>query len=281
MDIKISFEFFPPTSKAVEKKLELNFKKLSGLNPSFVSITYGAGGSTRERTHNLIKKIMTQTSLNVAAHLTCVNASRSDVKSVINGYLNIGVKHIVALRGDMSDLSAFKPHPKGFKNSIELVDYIKSKDNIRVSVSGYPEPHPESISHELDMEFLKTKIDSGADQIITQYCLNTDYYLRYRDHLDKENIHIPILPGIMMIKSFSGIEKMSRKIGVEVPSEISEIIEKKLSVKEEKIFAEEYARKQCERLIKNGFKNLHFYTLNESDNVINVAKKIGLKNDEN
>jgi methylenetetrahydrofolate reductase (NADPH) len=281
MTLKVSFEFFPPQTDLMEERLKTNVQKLIGLMPSFVSITYGAGGSTREKTHSVIKKIITQTPLNVAAHLTCVDASKNETKKVINDYLDIGVRHIVALRGDMKDLNAFEPHPEGFRNSIELIEYIKSRANITVSISGYPEPHLESKGYQSDIDFLRAKIDSGADQIITQFCLNTDYYLRYRDQLDKEGITTPIIPGIMLIKKFRGIEKMSKKIGVEVPTEILNIIEKNLTADEEKNAAEEFAIDQCEKLSKNGFENLHFYTLNESEIMIAIANKLGLENHAN
>jgi methylenetetrahydrofolate reductase (NADPH) len=276
----ISFEFFPPRTEKMEQKLKQNIGTLMRLSPRFVSVTYGAGGTTRYKTHQIVSKLINETKLNVAAHLTCVNASLNEIDEVIENYVAIGVKHIVALRGDMKDLDQFIPHPQGFTNSIELVKHIKDKGGIKVSISGYPEPHPESQGVATDINFIKSKIDAGADQIITQFSFETQNYIKYRDTLVSQGINIPIIPGIMLIKSFNGIKNMSRKIGIKVPNWVDKIIEKE-SEETQKIIAEDFAITQSEELEKNGFEQLHFYTLNESEIMVKIAKHLGFHTKNN
>jgi len=276
----ISFEFFPPRTEKMEQKLKQVIGTLINLSPRFVSITYGASGTTRYKTHKIVSKLINETKLNVAAHLTCVNASLNEIDEVIENYVAIGVKHIVALRGDMKDLDQFIPHPKGLNNSIELVRHIKDKGDIKVSISGYPELHPESQGVATDINFIKSKIDAGADQIITQFSFETQNYIKYRDTLVSQGINIPIIPGIMLIKSFNGIKNMSRKIGIKVPNWVDKIIEKE-SEETQKIIAEDFAITQSEELEKNGFEQLHFYTLNESEIMVKIAKHLGFHTKNN
>ena len=270
----ISFEFFPPRTEKMEQNLKQNIGKLMELSPKFVSITYGAGGTTRDKTHKIISKLMGETDLNVAAHLTCVNSSINEIDEVIESYTSIGVKHIVALRGDMKDLGPFTPHPKGLNSSIELVRHIKGQSNIKVSISGYPEPHPESQGISTDINFIKSKIDAGADQIITQFSFQAENYIKYRDTLVNQGINIPIIPGIMLIKSFKGIKNMSNKVGINVPNWVDKTIERETE-ETQKVIAEDFARTQSSVLESNGFEQLHFYTLNESKIMKNIAKHLG------
>ena len=270
----ISFEFFPPRTEKMEQNLKQNIGKLMELSPKFVSITYGAGGATRDKTHKIISKLISETDLNVAAHLTCVNSSINEIDEVIESYTSIGVKHIVALRGDMKDLGRFTPHPKGLNSSIELVRHIKGKSNIKVSISGYPEPHPESQGISTDINFIKSKIDAGADQIITQFSFQAENYIKYRDTLVNQGINIPIIPGIMLIKSFKGIKNMSNKVGINVPKWVDKTIERETE-ETQKVIAEDFARTQSSVLERNGFEQLHFYTLNESKIMKNIAKHLG------
>ncbi len=270
----ISFEFFPPRTEKMEQNLKQNIGKLMELSPKFVSITYGAGGTTRDKTHKIISKLISETDLNVAAHLTCVNSSINEIDEVIESYTSIGVKHIVALRGDMKDLGPFTPHPKGLNSSIELVRHIKGKSNIKVSISGYPEPHPESQGISTDINFIKSKIDAGADQIITQFSFQAENYIKYRDTLVNQGINIPIIPGIMLIKSFKGIKNMSNKVGINVPNWVDKTIERETE-ETQKVIAEDFARTQSSVLESNGFEQLHFYTLNESKIMRNIAKHLG------
>ena len=269
----ISFEFFPPRTEKMEQKLKQNIGVLMKLSPRFVSITYGAGGTTRHKTHKIISKLINETKLAVAAHLTCVNASLNEIDKVIENYVAVGVKRIVALRGDMKDLGQFTPHPKGLNNSIELVRHIRDKGDINVSISGYPEQHPESQGIAADINFIKSKIDAGADQIITQFSFETQNYIKYRDTLVSQGINIPIIPGIMLIKSFNGIKNMSNKIGIKVPNWVDKTIEKETE-ENQKIIAEDFAITQSDKLERNGFEQLHFYTLNESEIMINIAKHL-------
>jgi len=270
----ISFEFFPPRTEEMEQKLKQNIGALIDLSPRFISITYGAGGTTRYKTHKIVSKLIKETRLNVAAHLTCVNTDLNEIDEVIENYISIGVKHIVALRGDMKDLGHFIPHPQGLSNSVELVKHIKDKGDIKVSISGYPELHPESQGIATDINFIKSKVDVGADQIITQFSFDTENYIKYRDTLISQGINIPIIPGIMLIKNFNGIKNMSNKIGVKVPNWVDKIIEKE-NKDTQKIIAEDFAITQSEELEKNGFEQLHFYTLNESEIMINISKHLG------
>ena len=272
----ISFEFFPPRTEKMERKLKQNIGALKKLSPRFVSITYGAGGTTRHKTHEIVSQLIKETKLNVAAHLTCVNASINEIDEVIENYMNVGVRHIVALRGDMKDLGQFIPHPQGLNNSIELVKHIKDKGEIKVSISGYPEQHPESQGIATDVNFIKSKVDAGADQIITQFSFQAENYINYRDTLVNKGVNIPIIPGIMLIKSFKGIKNMSNKIGIKVPNWVDNIIENETE-EGQKIIAEDFAKTQSEELAKNGFEQLHFYTLNESEIMINISNHLGFQ----
>lgn len=274
----ISFEFFPPNSLEMEQKLKQSIGNLITLNPNFVSITYGAGGSTRNKTHKIVSKLISQTNLNVAAHLTCVNSSKDEINDVINNYLAIGVKHIVALRGDMKGHQKFIPHPDGCKNSIELIKLIKKKGDFKISVSGYPERHPESLGLKSDIDFLKEKIDAGANQIITQFSLKTENYLRYRDELVNAGVNVPIIPGIMLIKSFFGLQNMSKKIGIEVTDFIRQTVADNHSKERQMDISKKFATEQSRELIANGIENLHFYTLNDSKIMIKVANELGFEN---
>ena len=212
----ISFEFFPPSSDRAEIKLWDSIKVLEPLNPNFVSVTYGAGGTTRDRTHNCVKKIIEETNLEPAAHLTCVNSTKDEIKKITDKYKKIGVKHIVAVRGDMPNFANFEPHPKGYKSSIDLVKNLSDQE-FNVTVSAYPEKHPDALSFDQDIEFLKRKIDAGATQAITQFCFDFEFILSYRDLLLKHNINIPIIPGIMPTTNFKGIQKMSKQCSTSIP----------------------------------------------------------------
>ncbi|MDC3401937.1 methylenetetrahydrofolate reductase [Alphaproteobacteria bacterium] len=213
----LSFEFFPPKTEAAEAKLWSAVKRLAPLEPDFVSVTYGAGGSTRDRTHACLRKIVQETTLTPAAHLTCVAASREDVDSVIADYQATGIRHIVALRGDMPDMGAFEAHADGYSGSVELIASIAARGGFEISVSAYPEKHPESSSFQQDIELLKAKIDAGASRAITQFAFDTQAFLRYRDALIKANIEIPILPGIMPTTNFTGARRMASLCGAAVP----------------------------------------------------------------
>ena len=261
----ISFEFFPPKSAETEAKLWDVVNDLSVIGPDFVSITYGAGGSTRDRTHKCVKHIVTKTDLKPAAHLTCVAASKSEVDEVIEDYAHAGVKHIVALRGDMPDMAAFSPHPDGYSGSVELVESLAKRGGFDITVSAYPEKHPESDNMQTDIDLLKAKIDAGATRAITQFVFDTEQYYRFRDLLADNQINIPVIPGIMPTTNFKGVLRMSEACGASVP----EWMKNKFDGLDEDLesrraLAIEIAIDQCRDLINSGFENLHFYTLNQA-----------------
>ena len=272
----ISFEFFPPNTSQAETVLWESIKLLEPLKPNFVSVTYGAGGTTRNRTHNCVKKIIEETNLEPAAHLTCVNSSKDEIKIITDNYKKIGVKHIVAVRGDMPNFENFKPHPNGYKSSIDLVHNL-SQENFIVTVSAYPEKHPDSGSIEEDIEFLKRKIDAGATQAITQFCFDFEIILAYRDLLKKNNINIPIIPGIMPTTNFQGVKKMSKQCSTSIPKWIEKKykgLENNLS--ERRKVAKEIAIDFCQKLMINDFKAIHFYTLNQSELTLSVCQDLNI-----
>jgi methylenetetrahydrofolate reductase (NADPH) len=274
----ISFEFFPPKSAETEAKLWDVVNELSVIGPDFVSITYGAGGSTRDRTHKCVKQIVTKTDLKPAAHLTCVAASKSEVDEVIEDYANAGVKHIVALRGDMPDMAAFSPHPDGYSGSVELVESLAKRGGFDITVSAYPEKHPESDNMQTDIDLLKAKIDAGATRAITQFVFDTEQYYRFRDLLADNQINIPVIPGIMPTTNFKGVLRMSEACGASVP----EWMKNKFDWLDEDLesrraLAIEIAIDQCRDLINSGFENLHFYTLNQATVTKGVCNALSLE----
>ncbi|MEC8030249.1 MAG: methylenetetrahydrofolate reductase [NAD(P)H] [Pseudomonadota bacterium] len=278
----VSFEFFPPKSAETEAKLWDVVNDLSVIGPDFVSITYGAGGSTRDRTHKCIKHIVTKTDLKPAAHLTCVAASISEIDKVIEDYAHAGVKHIVALRGDMPNMAAFSPHPNGYSSSLKLVESLAKRGGFDITVSAYPEKHPESDNMQTDIDLLKAKIDAGATRAITQFVFDTEQYYRFRDLLAYNQITIPVIPGIMPTTNFKGVLRMSEACGASVP----EWMKNKFDGLDEDLesrraLAIEIAIDQCQDLINNGFGNLHFYTLNQATftkavcNALSLDKVVG------
>lgn len=274
----ISFEFFPPKSAETEAKLWDVVNELSVIGPDFVSITYGAGGSTRDRTHKCVKQIVTKTDLKPAAHLTCVAASKSEVDEVIEDYAHAGVKHIVALRGDMPDMAAFSPHPDGYSGSVELVESLAKRGGFDITVSAYPEKHPESDNMQTDIDLLKAKIVAGATRAITQFFFDTEQYYRFRDLLADNQINIPVIPGIMPTTNFKGVLRMSEACGASVP----EWMKNKFDGLDEDLesrraLAIEIAIDQCRDLINSGFENLHFYTLNQATVTKAVCNALSLE----
>ena len=273
----ISFEFFPPKTPKFEAKLWQSIEQLAPIEPKFVSVTYGAGGSTRFATHKIVKNIINDTELNVAAHLTCVAATKEEVDSVIDDYKSIGVNHIVALRGDMPDMGLFKAHPDGYSSSVDLVEAIKQHGCFEITVSAYPEKHPESSSFEADINLLKAKIDAGADQAITQFAFDTDAYLIFRDKLVADGINIPVIPGIMPSTNFKGVQSMAEKCGAIIPEWLSAKyigLEDDLERRQE--ISIKVAVDQCRKLISEGFDQLHFYTLNQHKVISEVCNILGL-----
>ena len=273
----ISFEFFPPKTPKLEAKLWQSIEQLAPIGPKFVSVTYGAGGSTRDTTHKIVKNIINDTELNAAAHLTCVAATKEEVDSVIDDYKSVGVNHIVALRGDMPDMGSFQPHPNGYSSSVNLVEAIKQHGCFDVTVSAYPEKHPESSSFETDINLLKAKIDAGADQAITQFAFDNDVYSSFRDKVIADGINIPLIPGIMPTTNFKGVQSMAEKCGTSIPEWLSAQytgLENDFERRQE--ISIKVAVDQCRKLISEGFDRLHFYTLNQYQVISEVCNILEL-----
>lgn len=279
----ISFEFFPPKTPAMEETLWNSVERLAALRPGFVSVTYGAGGSTRERTHATIRRILSETDLAPAAHLTCVGASRAEIDEIIRDYWNLGVRRMVALRGDPAGGigTQYEPHPEGYAGSPELVAAIKRIGDFGVSVAAYPERHPESASYEADIELLKRKIDAGADEAITHFFLDNDLFEEYVDRVRAAGITIPIVPGLLPINNFNTMSKFAAKTGTSIPAWIAEGFENldEDDTEGRHRFAAEIAAGQAQNLVDRGFRRLHFYTLNRAALVTAVFHSLGLEPD--
>ena len=274
---RISFEFFPPKSDQAEEKLWLAIDRLAPIQPDFVSVTYGAGGSTRDRTHACVKRLIEETNLQPAAHLTCVAASRADVDSVIEEYAALGVKHIVALRGDMPDMGAFAAHEDGYGGSVELVEALAKRGGFDITVSAYPEKHPESASLDADIDLLKAKIDAGATRAITQFVFDTEQHLRFRDRLAAAGVIIPVIAGIMPTTNFAGAKRMAEACGASMPQWLADAyagLEEDVDTR--KHIAASVAIDQCRKLIDEDFAHLHFYTLNQADLTFAVCRILKL-----
>ena len=277
-DISVSFEFFPPKSEKMEAQLWDAITQLAPLDPSFVSVTYGAGGSTRERTHATVSRIVKETALVPAAHLTCVAASKAEIAEVADQYWEAGVRHIVALRGDPppADGGRFVPHPEGYVGAAALVEGLKARHDFEISVAAYPEVHPEAASADADLDNLKRKIDAGATRAITQFFFSTDAYFRFMDKALAAGITAPILPGIMPVTSFSAIRRMSGN------TEIPGWLETMFDGLDERpgpraLVAAVAAADLCKRLYEGGVRDFHFYTLNRAEQAYAICQLLGLR----
>jgi len=278
--IRVSFEFFPPKTAEMEQTLWQAIARLAPLQPDFVSVTYGAGGSTRERTHATVKRILAETMLTPAAHLTCVGATRAQVDEVIEAYAQAGVRHIVALRGDppggISQL--FSPHPGGYQNSADLVGGIKRIADVEVSVSAYPEKHPDSVNVAADIDMLKAKIDAGASRAITQFFFENSLYFRYLDKVRAAGIDIPIVPGILPVQNFTQTKNFAARAGASVPDWLAarfEGLDQDPATR--KLIAAAVAAEQVLNLSKHGVSDFHFYTMNRADLVYAICHLLGLR----
>lgn len=276
----VSFEFFPPKSAEMEASLWDAVERLAPLGPRFVSVTYGAGGSTRERTHATVARLVGETGIAPAAHLTCVAASRDEVDDVIRAYWAAGVRHIVALRGDPAGGAggAFSAHPGGYQNSTELVAGIRRIADFEVSVSAYPEAHPESASLDQDIDALKAKVDAGASQAITQFFFENELYFRYVDRVRKAGIDIPILPGIVPVQNFKQTASFARRTGASVPQWLAERfagLDDDPATR--RLIAAAVAAEQVLDLLDAGVRDFHFYTMNRADLVYAVCHLLGLR----
>ncbi len=279
-EIDVSFEFFPPKTEKMEQALWSCIERLAPLHPEFVSVTYGAGGSTRERTHNTVARIVRETDLKPAAHLTCVAATKDEVDAVARAYWDAGVRHVVALRGDPAGGpgTKYEPHPGGYVNAADLVAGLKRIAPFEVSVAGYPEWHPESGSLEADMENLKAKVDAGADRIITQFGFDNAYYLRFLERARAAGIWVPITPGVVPIHNFKQVAGFAAKAGATVPSWLAHRFQ---GLEDDPttshLVAAAVATEQVMDLVDEGVKKFHFYTLNRADLVYAICHLLGLR----
>lgn len=275
----VSFEFFPPKTAEMEAQLWNAIRRLAPLRPHFVSVTYGAGGSTRDRTHATVKRIVEETELKPAAHLTCVGAPREDVDAVIRQYWEAGVRHIVALRGDMPETGqAYCAHARGYESTADLVRAIRKIAPFEISVSAYPEKHPDSASLEWDIEVLKAKVDAGASRAITQFAFDIDVFMRLRDRAHRAGIDVPIVPGLMPTTNFKGISRMAKRCGAGVPDWLAALYDGlDDDLESRKLVASAVLVEQVRELKHEGFDQFHFYTLNQAELTFAVCNILGMK----
>jgi len=278
---RISFEFFPPKTAEMEKSLWETINRLAPLSPNFVSVTYGAGGSTRERTHSTIARIIRETDLLPAAHLTCVGAARGEIDEIVDRYHEVGVRHIVALRGDPATGigTPYVAHADGYQTSPELVAGIKKRHgDIEISVSAYPEKHPEARDFDADIDTLQAKVDAGATRAITQVFFDNDFYLRFLDRVRARGITIPIVPGIMPMHNFKQARNFVTRAGTTVPDWLAEKFDGlDDDVETRKLVAATVAAGQVQKLAKHGVDTFHFYTMNRADLVFAISHLLGIR----
>ena len=273
----ISFEFFPPQTLDASFRLWDTLHKLRHLDPSFVSVTYGAGGTTRKITHDAVETITAQTGLDVAAHLTCVDASREETLEIAHRYAEAGVNRIVALRGDPpKGQGSFAPHPDGFADTCELVSALADTGKFDITVGAYPDPHPEAANTQADVDWLKRKIDAGATGAITQFFFEAETFFRFRDRCAAAGIDAPILPGILPIHSWAGTKRFAQRCGAYVPENISQMFETAERDGRSDLLAIALCTELCTKLIEGGVEHLHFYTLNRPELTRDVIHALGL-----
>ncbi|HEX7046824.1 MAG TPA: methylenetetrahydrofolate reductase [NAD(P)H] [Gammaproteobacteria bacterium] len=274
---QVSFEFFPPRTETMEQTLWRSIESLEPFAPRFVSVTYGAGGSTRERTHATVRRIVQETSLEPAAHLTCVGASRAEILDIAAAYHASGVKHIVALRGDPVDGNRFAPHPQGFRNAAELVVGLRDIADFEISVAAHPETHPDAESSESDLDNLKRKLDAGASRAITQYFFDVDTFLRFRDKVAAAGITAPIVPGILPVTNFEQVVKFSRMCAATVPEWMAHLFaDLDAEPETRQLVAASVAVELCHALRAEDVNEFHFYTLNRSQLTCAICRMLGI-----
>ncbi len=278
-DVRVSFEFFPPKTDKANQTLWSSIQRLAPLKPSYVSVTYGAGGSTRERTHATVRRIRNETDLEPAAHLTCVGATREDIDDIARGYWDAGVRHIVALRGDPPEgEDSYQPHPGGYAYASDLVAGLKKVAGFEISVAAYPETHPEAQSADADLDNLKRKLDAGASQAITQFFFDTDVYLRFLDRTRAAGITVPIIPGILPVTNFARVAEFSGKCGAAVPAWMGDLFDGlDDDPKTRQLVAASVAAEQCRALHAQGVTDFHFYTMNRADLAYAICHILGVR----
>lgn len=279
--VGVSFEFFPPSSEKMEATLWESVERLAPLSPDFVSVTYGAGGSTRERTHSIVSRIQKEKAIPAAAHLTCVAATKAEVNAVAENYWAEGIRSIVALRGDPPEGQAkYEPHPDGYAYAVDLVVALKKIADFDISVAAYPEVHPEAKSAEADLDNLKRKIDAGASRAITQFYFNAETFLRFRDRAAAAGINVPIIPGILPVTNFNQVLKFAAMCGANVPEWMADLF---VGLGDDpatrKLVAATVVAEHCRVLQSEGVDKFHFYTLNRADLVYAICHILGIRPD--
>lgn len=278
-DIAVSFEFFPPKTDAMAETLWRSIETLAPLKPRFVSVTYGAGGSTRERTHATVERIVKETELTPAAHLTCVGAAREEIDAIARSYWDVGVRHIVALRGDMPEPGqAYAPHPGGYANAAELVAGLKRVAPFELSVAAYPEVHPDSDCPESDLDNLLRKIDAGADRAITQFFFSADCFLRFRDRVAAVRPDVEIVPGILPVSNVATARRFAGQCGAAIPDWMDRLFEglDELPAARQ-LIAATIAGELCGQLYAGGVRHFHFYTLNRAEMAYAICHLLGVR----
>ncbi len=279
-DLNVSFEFFPPRTEAMAQSLWQAIKRLEPLQPRFVSVTYGAGGSTRQRTHETVVRIRRETALTPAAHLTCVGASCGEIDEVARAYWDAGIRHIVALRGDAPPEAGgrYVPHPQGYAYAADLIAGLKRVADFEISTAAYPETHPEAQSADADLENLKRKVDAGASRAITQFFFDGDDFLRFRDRAVAAGIAVPIVPGVLPVSNFAQVTKFAGMCGAKVPGWMADLFEGlDEDLETRRMIAASVAGDLCRRLQAEGIRDFHFYTLNRADLTFAICHLLGVR----
>jgi methylenetetrahydrofolate reductase (NADPH) len=274
--LEVSFEFFPPKTEKMEAVLWESIEVLAPLQPRFVSVTYGAGGTTRARTHDIVTNIQKKTGIPAAAHLTCIGATRGEIDDIARQYWAEGIRHIVALRGDLP--SGYVPVTGGYEYASDLVTGLKKIAPFEISVAGYPETHPEARNARVDMVHLKTKVDAGADRVISQFFIEPESFLTFRDRAVAAGVHVPIVPGILPITNFHKTVDFARQCGAQVPQWLAILFEGLDDHPQTRqLVAATVAAEQCRVLYANGIRDFHFYTLNRADLALAICHMLGLR----
>jgi methylenetetrahydrofolate reductase (NADPH) len=278
-DVAVSFEFFPPRTEKMEERLWDSVQTLAPLAPRFVSVTYGAGGTTRERTHNTVVRIARETELTAAAHLTCVEASRGEVDEVARAYWDAGIRHVVALRGDPpTPGQPFSPHPQGYRNAAELVAGLKAVAPFEISVAAYPETHPNSATKAADLDNLKRKLDAGADRAITQFFFSPECFFRFRDEAAAAGIDAELVPGILPVSNVAQTRTFAAACGASIPAWMDALFEGLDNLPAARqLVAATVAAELCGQLYAGGVRQFHFYTLNRAELAYAICHLLGLR----
>jgi methylenetetrahydrofolate reductase (NADPH) len=278
-DIRVSFEIFPPAGTASEEALWRTVSRLEALNPAFVSVTYGAGGSTRERSTGILDRLVTESELGAAAHVTCVGATREEIDALARRWADNGVRRIVALRGDApGDQNKFQPHPGGYRDSVDLVTGLRRVADFEIFVGAYPETHPDAVSEAADLDNLKRKFDAGADAAITQFFFDADTYLRFRDRAIAAGITQPIIPGILPVTNFAKVVSFSERCGATVPQWMHTLFDGlDEDAETRRLVAASTACDLCNALKVEGVSDFHIYTLNRAELSLAICRRLGLR----